>query len=312
MGIKLEKNKTILIFSLITALTCYSNTAIANESINDSEKKQVNTEISSIQTENPKIIHVAKAQTTIKVANSNPENSVKINYKIFNNKDKKSDYAVIYINNKEVVKYNYTVGGYSPEARAKILVHRLQQFISQNGNPKNIIPGKENSCNVGRAGKIILFTADDKNAESLGLSTSGLSIHWVNKIREALGAPKIVRGNSFIASRGNISTAFATKYLGKQETGVASWYGGKFHGRKAADGSVFNKHEYTAAHKSYPFGTLVKVTNLNNNKICIVKITDRGPFVRGRIIDLSRAAAKEIGVLSAGVSKVKIEVIGKI
>ncbi|EKE03731.1 MAG: hypothetical protein ACD_20C00157G0008 [uncultured bacterium] len=301
-------NKTFFTLSLILSLTSFSAIATANEAEINQNTKIATTEQTVVK---PKIIQAPKSQTTIKVSNSEIQNPVKINYKIFTNKETKSDYATIYINNKEVVRYNHPAGGYSPEARAKILVHRLQQFILENGNPKDIIPGKENNCNIGRAGNTIFFTVDEKNAEDMGLSTTGLSIHWVNNIREALAAPKIVRGNSFIASRGNISTTFARKYLGKEEIGIASWYGGIFHGRTAADGSTYNKYEMTAAHKSLPFGTLVKVTNLRNNKSCIVKITDRGPFVAGRIIDLSRAAAKETGVLDSGIAKVKVEIIGK-
>ncbi|OGH97562.1 MAG: hypothetical protein A2104_03000 [Candidatus Melainabacteria bacterium GWF2_32_7] len=317
----MNKNRIILTLSLATLLINFSNLAMASDVADVHDKKHISTEslvtpsektqVANL-TEKPKVIQAPKSQTTIKVSNPRTDTAVKINYKIFTNKETKTDYAAIYINNKEVVRYNHPAGGFSPEDRAKILVHRLQQFILKNGNPKDIIPGKENNCSIGRAGNTIFFTVDEKNAGAIGLSTSGLSIHWVNNIREALGAPKIVRGNSFIASRGNISATFARKYLGKEEVGVASWYGGVFHGKKAANGSVYNKHEFTAAHKTLPFGTLVKVTNLNNNKSCIVKITDRGPFVQGRIIDLSRAAAKETGIIQSGVSRVKIEVIGKI
>lgn len=89
--------------------------------------------------------------------------------------------------------------------------------------------------------------------------------------------------------------------------GKASYYGDEFHGRKTASGEIFNKWDYTCAHKTLPFGSKVKVTNLKNNKSVIVKINDRGPFVKGRIIDLSYAAAKKIGMIRYGVVKVKIE-----
>ena len=89
-------------------------------------------------------------------------------------------------------------------------------------------------------------------------------------------------------------------------TGMASWYGKQHHGRKTASGVKFNMNELTAAHKSLPFGTKVLVTNLNNQKKVIVTITDRGPFVKGRIIDLSRAAARRLDIV--GVEKVKLEI----
>ena len=82
--------------------------------------------------------------------------------------------------------------------------------------------------------------------------------------------------------------------------GIASWYGGKFHGRLTSSGEVFDTNEMTAAHRTLPFGTIVKVTNLDNGKTAMVKINDRGPFVEGRIIDLSRAAAEQIDMLGHG------------
>ena len=89
------------------------------------------------------------------------------------------------------------------------------------------------------------------------------------------------------------------------EIGEASWYGPGFHGRKTANGERFDTHELTAAHKTLPFGTLLKVTNLENNLFTIVRVNDRGPYIRGRIIDLSKAAKEEIGM--GGTALVKIE-----
>jgi rare lipoprotein A len=91
------------------------------------------------------------------------------------------------------------------------------------------------------------------------------------------------------------------------EVGLASWYGPPYAGRKGADGTVYDQNAMTAAHLTLPMGTMVRVTNLTNNESVVVKITDRGPFVRGRIIDLSLAAAKATGVYRAGVARVKVE-----
>ncbi len=106
------------------------------------------------------------------------------------------------------------------------------------------------------------------------------------------------------------SPAPAPDRLGKPvstEIGLASWYGPPYAGRKGADGTVYDQNAMTAAHLTLPMGTMVRVTNLTNNESAVVKITDRGPFVRGRIIDLSLAAAKATGVYRAGVAKVKVE-----
>jgi len=93
--------------------------------------------------------------------------------------------------------------------------------------------------------------------------------------------------------------------------GNASWYGREFHGRPTANGEVFDMHKKSAAHKTLPFGTYVKVVHLSNKKQIIVRINDRGPFVKGRIIDLSHAAAKELGLIGPGVARVKIAALGR-
>jgi rare lipoprotein A len=90
---------------------------------------------------------------------------------------------------------------------------------------------------------------------------------------------------------------------------MASYYGSKFHGKKTACGEIFDMNEYTAAHPKLPFQTRVKVTNLSNNKSVVVRINDRGPFTKKRIIDLSKAAGAKIGLIAAGTAKVKIEVL---
>ena len=93
--------------------------------------------------------------------------------------------------------------------------------------------------------------------------------------------------------------------------GKASWYGKKFHGRRTSNGEIFDMYKVSAAHKTLPMGTLVKVTNLYNNRELVVRINDRGPFVKGRIIDLSYAAAKKIGVVGPGTARVRIVALGK-
>lgn len=92
-------------------------------------------------------------------------------------------------------------------------------------------------------------------------------------------------------------------------SGVASYYGRRFHGRQTANGERFDMGAMTAAHKTLPFGSLVRVTNTRNGKSVTVRINDRGPFIRGRTIDLSRAAAQEIGMLSRGHASVEMELL---
>ena len=97
--------------------------------------------------------------------------------------------------------------------------------------------------------------------------------------------------------------------IAKEKIGIASYYHDKYHGRRAANGSIFNQNELTCAHNTLPFGTRLKVKNLSNNKEVIVIVTDRGPFIKDRVIDLSKAAADSIGMLEKGLQKVQYEIV---
>ena len=95
----------------------------------------------------------------------------------------------------------------------------------------------------------------------------------------------------------------------ESEIGLASWYGPPYHNRRASNGEVYNMHAMTAAHRTYALGSVVRVTNVKTGSHALVRITDRGPFIRGRVIDLSLAAAEKIDVKKAGVAKVKVELM---
>ena len=91
--------------------------------------------------------------------------------------------------------------------------------------------------------------------------------------------------------------------------GIASWYGDPFHGERTSNGEVYDMHSMTAAHRTLPFQTVVRVHNLDNGKKVQIRVNDRGPFVKGRIIDLSRAAAREIDMVGPGTAKVRLEIL---
>src|SRR3954468_17165877 len=97
-----------------------------------------------------------------------------------------------------------------------------------------------------------------------------------------------------------------------RQGGLASWYGPGFYGRRTASGVIYTGTALTAAHRSLPFGTLVRVTNLANGRTVVVVIDDRGPFVHGRVIDLSMAAARRLGMIQNGVVQVRLEVVGQV
>jgi rare lipoprotein A len=98
---------------------------------------------------------------------------------------------------------------------------------------------------------------------------------------------------------------------GYSQSGIASWYGPGFHGKKTASGEVYNMHELSAAHSTLPLNSIVKVTNMVNKREVMVRVNDRGPFLGDRVIDLSMAAAKELGMVRPGVVPVKVVVIGR-
>ncbi len=98
--------------------------------------------------------------------------------------------------------------------------------------------------------------------------------------------------------------------VGDSMRGVASWYGPGFHGRRTSNGELYNMHDMTVAHKTWPMDTMVRVTNLDNGKSVVARINDRGPFVAGRVVDCSYAVAKKIGIDRRGTCNVKLDVVG--
>ena len=107
---------------------------------------------------------------------------------------------------------------------------------------------------------------------------------------------------------GLTSFSFANVYKSNAQ---ASYYAEKYHGRKTANGETFNMYAMTCAHKTLPFGTILRVTNLKNNKTVDVRVNDRGPFVKGREIDVSKAAAQKLGMIKTGTANVRIEIVEK-
>ena len=107
-----------------------------------------------------------------------------------------------------------------------------------------------------------------------------------------------------------LNLLFTTSLLAQdEEFGLASYYSDLFHGKPTASGELYDKTKFTCAHKTYPFGTMLKVTRLDNNKSVQVKVTDRGPFISGRVVEVSRAAADAIGLVQDGSTRVKVEVV---
>lgn len=140
------------------------------------------------------------------------------------------------------------------------------------------------------------------------------ALQATNRLRRLMGNAQPltqVQGKQVVQadSRMDNLAGAGVKNLRKAARGIASWYGPGFHGRRTASGERFNQHALTAAHRSLPFGTRVKVTNLRNGRSVVVRINDRGPHIRGRIIDLSAGAASAIGVKSSGIATISMQVL---
>lgn len=210
--------------------------------------------------------------------------------------------SVVYINDAQVAWFINPANNSLAELRAKDLTLKLQKIIRSEIDPNKILPVRENGKVLVKANDEIVLKIDYTSAKAFGMPAYELANKWANEARTALGAQEV-------------PATLVLKDIPKPtfvQQGLASWYGGNFHGRRTSSGARFDTYALTAAHRKLPFNSLVKVTNLRNNKSCVVRINDRGPFVDRRIIDLSKAAASQIGMLSSGVSPVKIEVIGKV
>lgn len=138
----------------------------------------------------------------------------------------------------------------------------------------------------------------------------GYDVNWYNETRTI---KIIIPGDYYENEASTIKIIIPEAYnectIIYSKTGIASWYGGRFHGRRTANGEIFNQHAYTAAHRTLPFGTIVNVTSTATGKSVQVRINDRGPFTQGRSIDLSMAAAEAIGLRSRGIGEVRIDVL---
>ncbi|TLD97841.1 septal ring lytic transglycosylase RlpA family protein [Helicobacter jaachi] len=144
---------------------------------------------------------------------------------------------------------------------------------------------------------------DDLDAFNQGITPNigGTSMRESPAIQEATMRPYQVAGKWYYPEKVS---------LGDKFDGYASWYGPDFHAKQTSNGETYNMYAHTAAHKTFPMNTVVKVLNVENGKSTIVRINDRGPFVEGRIIDLSNAAAQDIDMVKVGTAKVRLEVIG--
>lgn len=212
-------------------------------------------------------------------------------------RNKWGDKADIIVDGRVVMKVSQSDPDLSAYDSAREIALSMEEGFSEGKTGDDIRPviSKGNQYSV-RLGDSILSVIKKEEELIYNKDYWTIALERANKIREGFGAEPFS-----IENIRSINTQY----------GKASWYGGFFHGRRAASGERYDMEEFTAAHKTLPFGTEVLVTRLDNSKSVLVRITDRGPYIAGRIIDLSRAAAESIGLLGSGVTKVRIDILNK-
>ncbi|MGE0200257.1 MAG: septal ring lytic transglycosylase RlpA family protein [Candidatus Melainabacteria bacterium] len=231
--------------------------------------------------------------------------------------NKSLNQAGVYIDSQEVIRFRTDYNSMNPEDRALAANSRLYEYLINNGDINNIHPVLQDDAMVIQLDKPEnpLAVVDQDTAKAVDMPAASLALTWTNMVRKALGAEDyadpafLAQVTQAVAKVKDTLASASFNPTGKIQQGLASWYGQQFHGRRAADGSRFDMHAMTAAHRTLPFGTFVKVSNNRTGKSCVVKITDRGPYAHGRIIDLSEAAAGAIGMKGSGVANVTVEIL---
>jgi rare lipoprotein A len=197
----------------------------------------------------------------------------------------------VYVNLKRVLSLPDDDG-----TRAQAIATRINEAHAKGFmRPDRVTPARRDGCYVLLAGGDVLLKVEQRLASKHGTTPSALVLRWLDALRVAVGGTSIQTA----ASRGGLGTGTLV--------GRASWYGPGFHGRRAASGERFDQNEMTAAHKTLPFGTILLVTNVKNKRSCLVRINDRGPYIPGRMLDLSAAAARVLNI--DGVGSVRVDIL---
>jgi rare lipoprotein A len=223
-----------------------------------------------------------------------------------------AQFASVSVNGKEILAFKANMDNHAAEEKAEDIADKLKDLVQDEKFDANkLLPAKEGDVAVVKfdgATVMKLETSQMADGANGGNATAlEQSLKVVNAIRVAMGVPALPA--SYIKFNEVINTQ-VSKANGSSFSGHASWYGGKFHGRKTSDGTRYNQDGLTAAHRWLPFGTKLLVRNRKTGDSCVVEVNDRGPFVDGRVIDLSRGAARQLNMLSSGVALVDVLVLG--
>ncbi len=222
--------------------------------------------------------------------------------------DNKVEYASVTVNGKDILTYASEGEPGAGEDRASKLADKIQEWLDvKHGSLEQLQASSESNLGVFKCGNetAIKFEVPDSCPNVAAASAQALSL-----IKDAAGIRVTAPANA-IATQSQIGiepedvdTQGLSRFSGK-----ASWYGGKFHGRRSASGERFDCNNLTAAHRTLPFGTKLLVRNKRTGHSCVVKVSDRGPYSHGRVIDLSMGAAKQLNMISSGVATVEVFVM---
>ncbi|HEY9878413.1 MAG TPA: septal ring lytic transglycosylase RlpA family protein [Leptolyngbyaceae cyanobacterium] len=197
-----------------------------------------------------------------------------------------------------------------PMVKANQIGAQLEQFYQAQGDATQISvrwDAQQESYLVTLNGNPLVAVNSDTILPDTTGEAAEDALNIANRLRRLMGDAPPLEEVEGMPAVGNSQTLAVTSVL----TGMASWYGPGFHGRRSASGEMFNQNALTAAHRTLPFGTQIRVTNLSNRQQVIVRVNDRGPYAHGRVLDLSEAAARAIGLTRSGVGMVQIEVLGR-
>lgn len=220
--------------------------------------------------------------------------------------------AAVTINGEEVARFKASDDNDDAIEEAENLAVKLSELVSDKKfDASSLLPTRdEDKVSIKHEGNTILtfdpFAGQVADENNSGKKTFETSMHLCNVIRTAFGANALPAGFPDITDK---ALAPRLDLLGHTFSGAASWYGGRFNGRRCSDGSRFSEERMTAAHRSLPFGTKLLVKNRRTGDTCIVEVNDRGPFIGNRVIDLSKAAAKQLNMVGSGIAMVDCQII---
>lgn len=191
--------------------------------------------------------------------------------------------------------HEHFIGEVSGRVAAQAIADKLRALIEKDAlDPEQLRPIFGSNFVGGSHHNDVLFVVDDTMQAHPEMPAAAVAVQWINNLRIAFEAPSLDLVQVQMATAGLAETS-------KELYGTASWYGPGFHGRQTANGERFNENALTAAHKTLPFNTYLKVTNRMNGRSVVVRINDRGPYIGNRSIDLSKAAAQCLGSVGKGV-----------